>query len=90
MSKNKKFLGNAILLCVLGVVFMFLYSGLQNDQIGIIQAFITEEGGGWSANATQLPMTVGNIACIVLTFVYGTLFVKYGVKKPLIAVMAIT
>ncbi len=23
MSKNKKFLGNAILLCVLGVVFMF-------------------------------------------------------------------
>lgn len=90
MSKNKKILGNAILLCVLGVVFMFLYSGLQNDQIGIIQAFITEEGGGWSANATQLPMTVGNIACIVLTFVYGTLFVKYGVKKPLIAVMAIT
>lgn len=90
MSKNKKFLGNAILLCVLGVVFMFLYSGLQNDQIGIIQAFITEEGGGWSANATQLPMTIGNIACIVLTFVYGTLFVKYGVKKPLIVVMVIT
>ncbi len=90
MSKNKKFLGNAILLCVLGVVFMFLYSGLQNDQIGIIQAFITEEGGGWSANATQLPMTVGNFICIVLTFVYGTLFVKYGVKKPLIVVMVIT
>lgn len=87
---NKKFLGNAILLCVLGVVFMFLYSGLQNDQIGIIQTFITEEGGGWSANSTQLPMTVGNFVCIVLTFVYGTLFVKFGVKKPLIVVMLIT
>ena len=87
---NRKFLGNAILLCVLGIVFMFLYSGLQNDQIGIIQTFITEQGGGWTANATQLPMTAGNFACIILTFVYGTLFVKYGVKKPLIVVMLIT
>lgn len=90
MAKNKKFLGNAILLCVLGVIFMFLYSGLQNDQINIIQTFITEEGGGWLASATQLPMTVGNFVCIILTFVYGTLFLRFGVKKPLIVVMLIT
>jgi len=90
MAKNKKFLGYAILLCVLGIVFMFLYSGLQNDQINIIQAYITEDGGGWSSSMTQLPMTVGNFICIILTFVYGTLFIKFGVKKPLIVVMAIT
>ncbi|MCD8133464.1 MAG: MFS transporter [Clostridiales bacterium] len=90
MAKNKKFLGNAILLCILGIVFMFLYSGLQNDQINIIQAFITEQNGGWSTTMTQLPMTVGNFICIILTFVYGTLFIKFGVKKPLIVVMAIT
>lgn len=90
MAKNKKFLGNAVLLCVLGIVFMFLYSGLQNDQINIIQAFITEQNGGWSTTMTQLPMTVGNFICIILTFVYGTLFIKFGVKKPLIVVMAIT
>ncbi|MCD8217691.1 MAG: MFS transporter [Clostridiales bacterium] len=90
MAKNKKFLGYAILLCVLGIVFMFLYSGLQNDQINIIQAYITEDGGGWSPTMTQLPMTVGNFICIILTFVYGTLFIKFGVKKPLIVVMAIT
>jgi len=85
-----KFLANAILLCVLGILFMFLYSGLQNDQINIIQAFITEAGGGWTATATQLPMTVGNFVCIILTFVYGTLFMKFGVKKPLIGVMIVT
>lgn len=90
MSKNKKFLGNAILLCVLGVVFMFLYSGLQNDQINIIQTFVTEEGGGWTANQVQYPMTVGNIICIALTFLYGTLFVKFGVKKPLMVVLVAT
>ncbi len=90
MAKNKKFLGYAILLCILGVIFMFLYSGLQNDQINIIQAFITADGGGWNAKATQMPMTVGNVICILLTFVYGTLFIKFGVKKPLIVVMIIT
>lgn len=89
-TKNKKFLGYGILLCILGIVFMFLYSGLQNDQINIIQGFITEANGGWTANATQLPMMVGNFICIILTFVYGTLFIKFGVKKPLIVVMIIT
>ena len=89
MAKNKKFLGYAILLCVLGVIFMFLYSGLQNDQINIIQAFITEDGGGWTSTQTQLPMTVGNFVCIILTFVYGTLFIKFGVKKPLMVAMII-
>ena len=89
MNKGK-FLGYAVLLNILGIVFMFLYSGLQNDQINIIQAFITETGGGWTSAATQLPMTIGNFVCIALTFVYGTLFIKFGVKKPLIVVMLIT
>ncbi len=89
-AKKGKFLGYAVLLCVLGIVFMFLYSGLQNDQINIIQTFITAEGGGWDASATQLPMTVGNFICIILTFVYGTLFIKFGVKKPLMVILLIT
>ncbi len=89
-NSRGKFLAYSILICVLGVVFMFLYSGLQNDQINIIQTFITEEGGGWSSAATQMPMTVGNFVCIALTFVYGTLFIKFGVKKPLMVVLAIT
>lgn len=82
MAKNKKFLGYGILLSILGIVFMFLYSGLQNDQINIIQAF-----SGWSGDATMAPMTVGNFVCIVLTFIYGTMFIKFGVKKSLIPTM---
>lgn len=82
MAKNKKFLGYGILLSVLGIVFMFLYSGLQNDQINIIQSF-----SGWSGDATMAPMTVGNFVCIVLTFLYGTMFIKFGVKKSLIPTM---
>ena len=82
MAKSKKFLGYGILLSILGIVFMFLYSGLQNDQINIIQAF-----SGWSGDATMAPMTVGNFVCIVLTFLYGTMFIKFGVKKSLIPTM---
>ena len=82
MAKNKRFLGYGILLSILGIVFMFLYSGLQNDQINIIQAF-----SGWSGDATMAPMTVGNFVCIVLTFLYGTMFIKFGVKKSLIPTM---
>ena len=84
MLKNKKFAGYAIAFCILGVIFNFMYSGLQNDQINIIQAFITPDNGGWTATATQMPMTVGNFVCIALTFAYGTLFIKYGVRKTLI------
>lgn len=79
MLKNKKFAGYAIALNIMGVVFMFLYSGLQNDQISIIQAF-----SAWNATDTQVPMTVGGLVCIILTFVFGTCFLKFGVRKTLI------
>ncbi len=46
-TKSHRFAGYGVLLAILGIVFMFFYSGLQNDQINIIQGFITEEGGGW-------------------------------------------
>jgi MFS family permease len=84
MLKNKKFGAYTIAFCILGIVYMFMYSGLQNDQINIIQGFVTSDGGGWSSTMTQLPMTVGNVVCILLTFVYGTFFIKYGVRKTLI------
>lgn len=85
MAQNKKFLRYGIILSILGVVYMFLYSGLQNDQINIIQGF-----SAWSSDATMAPMTVGNFVCIVLTFIYGTLFIKFGVRKTMIPVMIIS
>ena len=85
MLKNKKFAKYAIAFNILGIVFMFLYSGLQNDQINIIQGF-----SAWNNTATQLPMTVGNIVCILLTFLYGTWFIKFGVRKTLIPCIAVS
>lgn len=85
MAKNTKFLRYGITLTILGIVYMFLYSGLQNDQINIIQGF-----SAWDGNATMAPMTVGNFACIVLTFIYGTLFIKFGVRKTMIPVMLLS
>ena len=79
MLKNKKFARYAIAFNILGIVFMFMYSGLQNDHINIIQGF-----SAWNNNATLLPLTVGNFVCIALTFVYGTMFIKLGVRKTLI------
>ncbi len=79
MLKNKKFARYAIAFNILGIVFMFMYSGLQNDQINIIQGY-----SAWNNQATLIPMTIGNIVCIALTLVYGTLFMKIGVRKTLI------
>ena len=79
-----KFGKYSITFCILGIVYMFMYSGLQNDHINIIQAF-----SAWDSNATVTPLTIGNLVCIVLSFVYGTLFVKLGVKKTLIPCIVI-
>ena len=79
-----KFGKYSITFCILGIVYMFMYSGLQNDHINIIQAF-----SAWDSNATVTPLTIGNMVCIVLSFVYGTLFVKLGVKKTLIPCIVI-
>ena len=37
-----------------------------------------------------IPMTVGNLVCIVLTLVYGTCFIKFGVRKTLIPCIAVS
>ena len=79
MLKNKKFASYAIAFNILGIVFMFMYSGLQNDHYNIITSF-----SAWSATQVQLGRTIAEYVCIALTFVYGTFFMKYGVRKTLI------
>ena len=79
MLKNKKFAFYAIAFNILGIVFMFMYSGLQNDHYNIITTY-----SAWTASQIQIARTVAEFACIALTFVYGTLFMKFGVRKTLI------
>ncbi len=79
MLKNKKFAAYAIAFNILGIIFMFMYSGLQNDHYNIITAY-----SAWTADQIQIGRTIAEFVCIVLTFVYGTLFMKFGVRKTLI------
>ena len=44
MLQNKKFAKYAILFMILGIVYMFMYSGLQNDHINIIKTFSAWSG----------------------------------------------
>ncbi len=91
MFKNKKFAGYSIIFMILGVAYMFFYSGLQNDHLNILTPFL-QETYGWSDLKITNPVTVGAIIVIVLYLVIGTLFVKYGVKKiliPSIVIMAL-
>ena len=85
MLKNKKFAFYTIAFCILGILFNFMYSGLQNDQINIIQSF-----SGWSSSETMLPLTAGSLLCIAATLIYGTLFIRYGVKRTLIPCIIIS
>jgi len=84
MFKNKKFAFYAVAFNILGIVFMFMYSGLQNDHYNIITSY-----SAWSASQIQIARTIAEFACIVLTFVYGTLFMKFGVRKTLIPCIAL-
>ena len=79
MLKNKKFAYYAVAFNILGIIFMFMYSGLQNDHYNIITTY-----SAWTASQIQIARTVAEFACIALTFVYGTLFMKFGVRKTLI------
>ena len=87
---RKRFIGYAVALCFLGVCSIFIHTGLQTEHMNIIHTFVTEEGGGWSANATMLPMTIASLISIALIFVFGTLFVKYGVRKTMVPFMILT
>ena len=79
MLKNKKFGAYTIAFCILGVIYMFMYSGLQNDHYNIIQTFTS-----WTPTQVQLGRTIAEYVCIALTFIYGTFFMKYGVRRTLI------
>ncbi|MCR5785819.1 MAG: MFS transporter [Eubacterium sp.] len=85
MKQKRSFASYAIAFCILGVIFNFFYSGLQNDQINIIQGY-----SAWGNQATLMPITIGNLVCILLTFVFGTCFIKFGVRKTLIPCILIS
>ena len=61
MLQNKKFAKYAILFMILGIVYRFLYSGLQNDQIYLIKTV-----SAWDSTKRLAPLTAGRFAGVVL------------------------
>ena len=87
---KKRFWRYVVVLCMLGISISFIYTGLETEHMNIIHTFITEEGGGWSASSTMLPMTIANLLAIVLTFLFGTMLLKFGVRKVMVPFMILT
>jgi len=83
MFKNAKFARYTIVLMVLGVFYMFLYSGLQNDHINILTPYLAQTYG-WDDLKITNPVTYGALVVILFYLIIGAAFVKFGVKKILV------
>lgn len=88
MFKNKKFARYSIIFMILGVIYMFFYSGLQNDHINILQPYL-KSTYGWTDLQITNPVTYGSIVVIVFYLLCGTAFVKFGVRKFMVPCMII-
>ena len=84
MFQNKKFSFHTVMLALTGLVYMFLAAGLQGGLADIITHFTTPDGGGWDVSSVLSPVWLGGFLCIPLSFVCGTCFIKYGVRRTLI------
>ncbi len=56
------------------------YSGLQTDQLNVLQPYYMETCG-WTSTQISNPVTYAGLLVIVVTFFVGTLFMKFGVPK---------
>lgn len=79
MFQNKKFALYSIVFMVLGILYMFFYSGLQNDHLNILTPFLAKNYG-WSNLQITNPVTVAGLVVIVLYLICGAAFVKFGVR----------
>lgn len=82
MLKNKEFRKYALPILILGVLYMFFYSGLQNDHLNIITPYFTKLG--WSNTKVTYPVTIAGFVVIVFYFLIGTLMVKHGPVKIMV------
>lgn len=83
MFKNKKFGFYSTVYMIIGTIFMFFYSGLQNDHLNVLTPYLIQTYG-WDDLKITNPVTVAAVVVIGLYLVVGTLFVKFGVKKILV------
>lgn len=78
MLKNKKFAFYAIMLNIIGLLYMFFFTALQCDHLNILTPFLQSKYG-WSDLKVTNPATAGSLISIIFFIVIGDLFFKYGV-----------
>lgn len=83
MFKNKKFLRYALIFNIIGILYNFFYSGLQNDHLNILTPFL-QSTYGWDDLTITNPVTIGAIVTIIVYLIIGSAFVKYGARKILV------
>ncbi len=83
MFTNKKFLRYALIFNIIGIMYNFFYSGLQNDHLNILTPFL-QSTYGWDDLTITNPVTIGALVTIIVYLIIGSAFVKYGARKVLV------
>ncbi len=87
-SGKRSFASYAVTLMLLGVLYMFFYSGLQNDHLNILTPYLAKTYG-WSNMKITNPVTVAGIIVVISYLAIGSAFVKFGVRIIMVPSMII-
>ena len=79
---KKNFKSQSWIILILGFFIMYFYSGLNVDQMNALTPYYTQTYG-WSASRISAPVTIASLISIPLGFLFGSLLIKFGVRKPL-------
>ena len=83
MFADRNFAARAILLMLIGLMFMFFYSGLQNDHVNVLTPFL-KRAYGWGDLQITDPITYAAVVSIALYLLVGAAMVRYGVRAILV------
>lgn len=81
-SVNAKFRKMSLPVVLICGLMMFFYSGLQTDQLNVLQPYYMNTYG-WTSAQVSDPVTYAGLLVILVTFFVGTLFMKFGVPRVL-------
>lgn len=82
MFKNKAFAKHAIPVLVFGVLYFFIFAGLQNDHINALQPAMAQLYG-WSEIKITNPITIAGFVSIPFVTIVGMCMVRWGATKVL-------
>ncbi len=87
-NKNKEFNKQALSFMVLGVIYFFLFSGLQNDHMNVLTPYLLKTKG-WTDLQITNPATAGAVMATAVYLIGGIAFLKIGIKKVLVVCLCL-